>query len=161
VPLDRLKARAEPFALSAGPAARAALARRFGLLDLPLLSATLEVRRSAGGAEAQGWMEAEAVQACVLSGEPVVTRIDEPLHLRFETLGEAHADEVELSADDLDIMGVEDGMIDLGEALAQSLALALPPYPRAAGGHAPGVTTEEEDAARRAAASPFAVLKRP
>lgn len=161
IALDRLKARGETVQLVAGPAARAALAARFGLVALPALSATLEVRRTAGGAAAEGRITAEAVQACVLTGAPVATRLDEPVALRFAPLDTVGDDEVELSAEDLDTMPVEDGAIDLGEAVAQTLALALPAYPRVAGATAPGVSSEEEDAARRRAGSPFAVLRRP
>jgi len=161
VPLDRLKRQGETIRLEAGAAAREALARRFGLLALPRLSAGLMVRRTVGGAEAEGRLEAEAVQACVLTGEPVTTQVNEPVRLRFAALADAAGDEVELSAEDLDTLAIDDGAIDLGEAVAQSLALALPPYPRIAGATVPGVSSEEAEAGRRRAASPFAALRRP
>jgi hypothetical protein len=45
--------------------------------------------------------------------------------------------------------------IDLGEAVAQQLALALDPYPRA-----PGAALPEDLRAETGAESPFAVLER-
>jgi uncharacterized metal-binding protein YceD (DUF177 family) len=107
------------------------------------------------------------VQSCVVSGEPVPAHVDEPLELRFEPLDEGR-DEIELEADALDVMPVDGDAIDLGEALAQALAVALDPYPRAA----PDVLakarqllmSEEEAEARaeaaKASANPFAALKK-
>ena len=80
-------------------------------------------------------------QACSLTGEPLPARIDETVDLRFveEIVGEE--DEIELSADALDTLPIENGVIDLGEAAAETMALALDPFPRAAGA---------EEAARKA-----------
>ena len=65
-------------------------------------------------------------------------------------------EEVELGAADLDTIFFDNGGIELGAALSDTLALALDPYPRSAGADAAlkeaGVMSEEE-------ASPFAVLE--
>ena len=64
-------------------------------------------------------------------------------------------DEIELSESDCDVVFYDNAAIDLGTAIADSLALSLDPYPRSAGADAAlkeaGVLTEEQ-------ASPFAVL---
>jgi len=39
-------------------------------------------------------------------------------------------DEVELSDDDCDLIEMDNGAVDLGEAVAQTLGLALDPFPR-------------------------------
>jgi len=50
---------------------------------------------------------------------------------------------------------VEDGIVDIGEAVAQQLSLVLDPFPRAA-----GVAAPEDAPGGPAAASPFAALSR-
>jgi len=66
------------------------------------------------------------------------------------------AEEVELSEADCDVIGYEGGAIDLGEAVAETLALALDPFPRSPDADAAlreaGVLSEED-------AGPFAALK--
>jgi uncharacterized metal-binding protein YceD (DUF177 family) len=168
VPLARLGARPQTHALVADEAARAALAARFDLEAVDRLEGTVELRRTSSGAQLSGRLLADVVQRCVVSGEPVPAHLDEPLDLRFEPPAEGE-EELELEADALDILHLDGDSIDLGEALAQALAVALDPYPRAA----PDVLararrhllTEEEAEARaeaaKAAANPFAALKRP
>ena len=56
-------------------------------------------------------------------------RVDEAVALRFVE-DDAAGEEVELSADALDTMPIEGGGIDLGEAAAETMALALDPFPR-------------------------------
>jgi uncharacterized metal-binding protein YceD (DUF177 family) len=167
VALDRLSAAPAVYRLEADADARAALAQRFGLLTLDRLVAELAVRRSGDGALAEGWLDASAVQQCVVSLAPVPATVHEKLLFRFEAPA-FDAAEVELEADDLDVLPVEGGVIDLGEAVAQSLYLALDPYPRARGHeleNARGFLTEEAEAeaaqqAERAARNPFSILKR-
>ena len=64
-------------------------------------------------------------------------------------------EEVELGAKDCDLVFHDGATIDLGAAVADTLALALDPYPRSAGAEAAlkdaGVISEEE-------AGPFAAL---
>ena len=90
------------------------------------------------------------VQTCALpiSDEPLTVTIDEPVKLRFVDEIAGEADEVELSEDMMDTMPIEGGAIDLGEAAAETLALALEPFPRgpnaAAALAAAGVVAEED-----------------
>ncbi len=56
--------------------------------------------------------------------------MNEPVTLRFVE-DDAADEETELSADALDTMPIEGGAIDLGEAAAETMALALDPFPRA------------------------------
>jgi uncharacterized metal-binding protein YceD (DUF177 family) len=110
---------------------RAALAERFGLLSLDRLTAEVEVRRTADGAELTGRFHADYAQACVVSGEALHRQADEPVHLRFSRHAEPSGEEHELVESDLDVLPVEGEAVDLGEAVAQSLAVTLDPYPRA------------------------------
>ncbi|MFN3371801.1 MAG: YceD family protein [Sphingomonadaceae bacterium] len=166
IAIDRLSSAPRLHRLVADSTQRAALARRFDLLSIGRLEAELDVRRAGAGAIAQGPLRAEVVQRCVVSGEPVAASLDIPLDLRFQPETDMR-DEIELSPEALDLLPVEDGMIDLGEAVAQSLALALDPWPRADAGSLEAarvhLMTEAEaeaaSAALKAKASPFAVLK--
>lgn len=154
------------FRLAASEAERAALARRFSLPAIETLTGELLVVRKGEGAIVEGHWAASVIQSCVVSAAPVSARIGGPLALRFEPAA-TDGGEIELEADALDVLGVEKGSIDLGEALAQSLLLALDPFPRAdaatlaeARRH---LLSEEQAAvieqADRRAASPFAKLK--
>ncbi|MCR0980436.1 YceD family protein [Roseomonas populi] len=137
--------------LEATPEERAALAARMGLLSLASLSADLDLVPGPGStARARGMLRAAVVQACVVTLEPVPQTIEEPLDWRILPPGEEPSDELDDGPDEIE--SEPDGTVDLGEALAQSLSLALDPYPRAPDAELP-------DGARDAAASPFAALR--
>jgi uncharacterized metal-binding protein YceD (DUF177 family) len=166
VALAKLSPRPQPHHLVAGEAARAALAARFGLQSIGRLEAWLDVSRSRDGAALTGRMVADVVQTCVVSGEPVPAHVEEDLALRFEPADES-GEELELESDALDVLPTDGDAIDLGEAVAQSLALALDPWPRApdevveqARRH---LTTEAEAEAQaeadKKAANPFSKLR--
>ena len=138
--------------IEAGPAERAALAGRFGLLALDRLEAVLSLRRDKGDIiRLEGHFLADAVQSCVVSLAPVPAHIEAD----FETSYSASA--VMAAEEDLDPLGedapepITAGEIDLGEAVVQQLAVTLDPYPRAPGA-ALAAATETEPL------SPFAVL---
>lgn len=118
-------------AIEATPDECAALAHRFALVTIGSLAATARLQRRADGIHAEGRITAEVVQSCVVTGDPVPARIDEPFKLRFVDDLAAEGDEIELSAEDCDTVPIEHGMIDLGEAVAETLALTLDPFPRA------------------------------
>lgn len=154
-------------AVVATAAEGAALARRFDLLALTGLAADLTVVADAGGIRVTGRLTAAGEQACVVSAEPVAFALAEAIDLRFSDSAEPAADEVELAGTDLDVLPLDGDALDLGEAVAQSLGLALDPYPRAPAevraAAARFVLSEAEAAALRAAdkaaASPFAALR--
>jgi len=164
VRLDQVPATGRDLALNPSPSERAGVAERLGLLELPELAADVLLERSRGDLVASGTLRARAVQACSVTGEPVTAEVHEAFELRFrESEPRAAGDEVELSEGELDVLPLDGGTAELGEALADTLALALPPYPRAPGAEEAlreaGVRTEEEMEAERQAASPFAILK--
>lgn len=147
-------------AIEAKPDERDALVRRFDLIDLETLTATLAARSEAGGVRVQGRVTARGNQACGLTGAPVPFAIDEPVDLRFAAVQRVANDDVELSDGDLDVMEIDGDTIDLGEAAAQSLGLALDPYPRAPDAELPGVVIPEDKVVPLKRPNPFAVLKR-
>lgn len=150
-----------PVTVEADAAERAALAERFGLLSLDALSATLALDRTAGEIVAvTGQVRARLSQPCVATAVPVHETIDAPVLLRMVPPGSlARAEEeVELGDSELDVLEHDGRFVDLGEIAAQSMALALDPYPRAPDAEATlkeaGVVAEDEHAT-----GPFAALK--
>lgn len=154
--LARLSRAAETrFELTPEAPARAALAAGLGLLALRKLrfSGRLipEARRDW---RLEADLGATIVQPCVVTAEPVTTRIDEPVLRRYlAEMPEPIGDEVEIPEDDsAEPLPV---MLDLMAVLTEALALALPLYPRAPGAElgearfaGPGIVPLTEDAAR-------------
>lgn len=157
--LDALGEAPRQMTIEAEADERAALARRFGLVSIDRLSATASIRREGDIVFADGRLSAAVVQSCVATGDPLPATVDEPFALRFEpasAVADPAADEVELAATDLDVVAYSGGAVDLGEAVAETLSLALDPFPRAPDAderlRAAGVKDEGE-------AGPFAALK--
>lgn len=149
VKLDAIGAGQSNVRLSADETAREGLLRRFDLAALDSLEADIAVSRDSKGVLANGRFRAVLAQYCVATGEPVPTSLDEPMTIRFVPEPVVGADtEIELEADDCDTMFYEGQGVDLGEAVAQSLGLALDPYPRSPGAEerlkAAGVKAEDE-----------------
>lgn len=149
------------FDLSPDAAGRKAIAEYLGLLDLRKLR--FEGTLSARGPE--DWaldakLGATVVQPCVVTLDPVVTRIDEAVTRSYvRDLPEVEqGEEAEIPEDvDVELLRAE---IDLGAAMIEALALALPAYPKAPGAElgevvhaAPGVTPMKDEDLR-----PFAGL---
>jgi uncharacterized metal-binding protein YceD (DUF177 family) len=131
--LDQIGAGETRVEVSAEPAERAALATRFGLVEVARLEARYAVRRDAAGVIATGHLSAAVVQCCVATGDPLPARIEEDFAIRFlPDSGDDAPDEAELSEEECDVVFYEGGAIDLGEAAAETLALALDPFPRSA-----------------------------
>lgn len=77
-------------------------------------------------------MGATITQACVVTLDPVTTRIDEKVTRRYlKDLPEITAGEVEMPEDDT-VEGLPESL-DLIAVMTEALALALPPYPRSEG----------------------------
>ena len=135
--------------LSADETARAALMARFDLAALDSLKAEISLAHDAEGVVATGRFSADLAQYCIASHDPVPAKMDEMVHIRFipEPVMSGEV-ELELEADDCDTMFHDGQTIDLGEAVAQSLGLALNPYPRSPEAEkmlkAAGVKSEED-----------------
>ncbi|MES2712722.1 MAG: DUF177 domain-containing protein [Pseudomonadota bacterium] len=144
--------------LVATPAECAALAARFAIPSIESLEAELSLAPAKGGAvAAEGRLRAEVTQSCVVTLDPVAERVDVPLRLRFIPEGDEPSDD----PDAPDEIEIEAGMIDLGEAVAEQLSLALDPYPRAPDAALPpGLVPPEEPEPPAAKVHPFAALKK-
>jgi len=141
--------------IDADEAERAALAKRFELVGIDRLTGTFTIRRDAAGIVVEGRVEAALTQACSITGDPLPATVDESVALRFVPEDEAGQDEVELGDQDIDVIPYDGGAIDLGEVAAETMTLALDPFPRGPGAEAAlreaGVLSEEE-------AGPFGAL---
>ena len=115
--------------LSADADARSGLITRFDLAALDSLEAEISLKSEAAGVVASGHFTATLAQYCIASNDPVPTILNEPFLIRFIPEPVAGG-EIELEADDCETMFHDGQIVDLGEAVAQSLGLALDPYPR-------------------------------
>jgi len=164
--IDTIGAGERSVTITADEAERAALAARFGLVSIVRLEATVAVRQEAAGIAVRGRVSGDVVQACTVTDEPIPATIDEPVALLFVAEGSAGEDEeIELDEGALDTIPYEGGAIDLGEAAAETMALALDPFPRSANAAAvlreAGVLTEEEAKPKGALAGLGDLLRKP
>jgi uncharacterized metal-binding protein YceD (DUF177 family) len=143
--------------LNADEAERRSIAERLGLSTLNRLDAHVCLSRTGPVVRAEGRIAATLEQSCVVTGDPVAAHIDEHFALLFRPEPDAVGsdEEVELGEEDCDVAFYDGAVIDLGGAIADTLALSIDPYPRSASADAAlkeaGVLTEEQ-------ASPFAAL---
>lgn len=134
-----------------------AIAKRLALAAIDRLEAHVALSRTGPVVRAEGRIVATLEQSCVVTNEPVASHVDEPFALLFMPEPESGGpdEEIELGAEDCDAIFYDGAAIDLGSALADTLALSIDPYPRSASADAAlkevGVLTEEQ-------ASPFAAL---
>ena len=143
--------------LAADDEERRSIAERLDLPSLERLEAHASLSREGQTVRAAGRVAASLEQRCVVTGEPVSAHIDEAFEIAFmpEPRAGDLPEEVELAAEDCDVVFHDGTAIDLGSAIADTLALSLDPYPRSAAAEAAlreaGVLSEEE-------AGPFAAL---
>ena len=156
LPLNQIRD-GERIDLSADDGERALIADRLGLRSLDRLEAHATLERKGDIVRARGRLKAGLCQSCVVTNEPVEASADEPFDIYFlpEPTAGGSEEEVELVEADCDVVFHDGSAIDLGEAIADTLALGLDPYPRSAGAEAAlkeaGVLSEGE-------AGPFAAL---
>lgn len=129
-PFDRRGITGAPVCLAATAEECAALARRFGIVAIHRLEATLSLEARGEQIHVTGSIEADLVQACAVSGEDLAITLAEPVSLRLvpESDWAKLGEDIELGAEDLDEIPYQGTAFDLGEAAAQTLALAIDPY---------------------------------
>ena len=153
--VDTIGEGARTLSVEANLRERELLAERFAVIEIVSLTATFEIFSDAAGITARGIVCGSVVQACSVTADPLAVMINEPVALRFVTGDVGSDDEIELSAEALDVIRYDGDTIDLGEAAAETLALALDPFPRGPRAaevlRMSGVLNEEE-------AGPFAAL---
>lgn len=167
--LDDLPPQGREIRFEATAKEREALAKRFDLIELKSLKGTATARHWRRlGVALEGRFEAEVVQACVVTLEPVPAKLNESFKVHYlpaEMLEEATGGpgserEIIIDTDSEEPPEpIEAGHIDVGEMVAEQLALALDPYPRK-----PGAGLDEAPASKAAEEekkpNPFAVLEK-
>ena len=162
LPVERIGPKGTELAIEADAEERAALARRFGIPAIHAFSAHFIANPwRHGGVELRGEIAAAVEQVSVISLEPFSSEVGESVvrYFQAETAPGHHPAVLgvqSLEDDEPDV--ISGGAIDLGEIAAESLALALDPYPRKPGEVFQSI--REEDAGEQAKESPFAVLSR-
>jgi len=132
--LSKLSAhRSHPFCITPDAPEAAAMAEELDVLALRKLR--LEGALHPDGKDnwrLEAHLGATVVQACVVSLEPVTTRLEEDVVRKYQKDFPGinpEDEEIEMPDDDnIDPLPVE---VNLTEVLKEALALALPPYPRA------------------------------
>lgn len=152
--------------LEADERERTGLARLWKVQSVQRLESELQIARwKKDGVRIRGRVEADIVQACVVTLEPVestivedVDRIFVPEGSRLARLVLDERGEMVLDPEGDDVPDAFSGdTIDAGEAVCEAVALAIDPYPRKPGvefsGHVESTAAEDQKP------SPFAALK--
>jgi uncharacterized metal-binding protein YceD (DUF177 family) len=147
----------------ANGAERAALAERFGLRSLEVLTAEARLRETdeEGTYLLHASVHAELTQSCVITLKPVRSVIDTAFDRLYGDTEGSVDDEViiVLSEEGEDRPEpLVDGAIDVGEAIAEQLGLEIDPFPRLEGAEFEGYATDGEELPARQGSGPFAKL---
>ncbi len=150
-PVERIGAGGTEASVQATGIECADLAKRLLLPAVAAVTCRWALRGAGGGAiDAEGQLRARVTQICIVTADPFEQSVVEDFAVRF-VLEERLDDTDELDIDAIDELTYDGVTIDLGEATAEQLALALDPYPRR-----PGATLA--DAGDPGETSPFATL---
>ncbi len=108
---------------------RFTLARRFGWLEVSALSTELEVCAVGDGFyDVSGRIEADIVQSCRMSGNPVPEQVMIDVHERFTDKQRDDRPLTDPLAVSVEV--IENGAIPVGEMIAQLVGLEASPWPR-------------------------------
>ncbi len=151
VSLDRIGPHGLDVTVEANPGECSALAVRMNLPAVLAVSCVFHlIREGRDTVVARGVLRARVTQTCVVSLDDFDAAVEEVFQVRFVPSGE-EADDIDPDADDE--IPFEGNVIDLGEAAAEQLGLALEPYPRMPGVELPAAEDDPEP-------HPFAALRR-
>ena len=158
VDVSQLPPTGRDYEITANDTERKRIADRLDLLEVKKLTATINVGPALGGfVEANGTLQADVVQRCIVTLDPVPATIVEKFQERYSRGPQPKVEDLDLSNDDelLDYLSGE--TLDLGELAVEQLALFLDPYPRVPGAVFQGPPMQEP-ASDLGRVSPFAVL---
>jgi uncharacterized metal-binding protein YceD (DUF177 family) len=154
VALAQLSTRSFRQRIEATAEERQRLSRRFDLISLDRLEAEVELRRQSPEVillEAE--FAAEFAQCCAVTLEPVRGAVSDRFSLVYGPAPEEEQ-EIALTTDEPAFEPLDGKSIDIGEAVAQELSLALPIFPR------DPEATIDEAATAEPLQGPFATLAR-
>lgn len=136
--------------VDAGTAECGALAQRMNLPSVLSLRCDFHLSLDGEAVDARGHLRARVVQTCIVSLEEFEATVEERFQVRFVPSGTESDDE---DPDSIDELPYEGHAIDVGEAAAEQLGLALDPYPRMPGATLPDDVTAEHTGAFAALAA--------
>ncbi len=118
--------------LSASEEERRKLAERFDLPKITTLDTAYTLQADENRIGFTGQIDSDLQQRCSVTGESFQVRLHENFDIAFVPRLEIDGteEEIELIEEDCDIIEYDNGQLDLGEAIAQTLYLALAPFPR-------------------------------
>lgn len=153
------------YELYATDAQLAALVDRFGLVAFNSLRAdvTIHSRGNDQGIMLNGHVKADLVQSCIATLEDVPEIVDSPFSLLLvdpETADRMDADEGYLDEDQPEYDALEGDVVEVGEIIAQTVAISMNPYPRKEGveltvGNKKDISINEPELEKE---NPFSVL---
>jgi uncharacterized metal-binding protein YceD (DUF177 family) len=133
--------------IEAPAAVRAAVAELAAVRDMAQLSAVFDLTRQGAGAHVSGRVSALVGQTCVVTLEPIESKLDEVIDASFGPPGAAPSKDTDEPPEPL-----TNGRVDLGALATEFLILGIDPYPRKQGVQFAPPKVEE------AGEHPFAVL---
>ena len=140
----------------AGPEELVAIAARLGLPEVAALTVRFRLAPPHGTIiVVEGELRARVTQECIVTAEPFEAEIAETFRVRFVPEADIADDDAPIDLDADDDLPYFGGVLELGEAAVEQLALALDPYPRRPGAVMPFDADEAEGPG-----NPFAVLAR-
>ena len=149
--LERIGPQGLDLTVEATSAECAALAVRMKLPAVLAMSCMFHLIRDGRAVVlARGALRAKVKQTCVVSLDDFDAPVEEVFQVRFVPVGQ-ETDDIDPESDDE--IPFEGNVIDLGEAAAEQLGLALDPYPRMPGVEMAAIEDEPEQ-------HPFAALRR-
>lgn len=149
VALDRIGPNGTEVLVEAGPEELPRLAERMGVPGIGALRCRFRLRRVGSEViEAEGVLRARVTQTCVVTLEEFESEVEEAFTVHFVPEGTEDDDPEPDAVDQIPYSG---SALDLGEAAAEQLALALDPYPHKPGAELPQAAGEPES-------NPFAAL---
>lgn len=133
-----------------------AIAARLGIPAVAALSVRFRLSPPHGSIiRAEGELRARVTQECILTAEPFDSELAESFRIRFVPEADIADDDAPIDLESDDELPYRGGILELGEAAVEQLALALDPYPRM-----PGAVLPFDGDAEEGPANPFAGLAR-
>lgn len=150
--------------IEADKSERSLLAERFGLAGLKTLTGAVRLTPQEGCALVllEGAFRAEIVQICVVSHEPIEVTLEGSFERLYVTVPEPaegkDGGKIDFDSEDPPEAAPE-GKIDVGEAVAEQLALEIDPFPRNPELSFADYSTDPDDGEKtESRGSPFAAL---
>ena len=144
----------------ATPEECALLAKELDIPSVERLEVRYNIKPLSGGCyRLDGTLKAEVVQTCIVTLDPVRSAIDDRIEVEFradvthEPQGKLGEELIVLEVTEYELL--EHNRLDVGRIVAETLAAAMPAYPRS-----PGAALEQNEAgpAEPGPASPFSAL---